>query len=389
MVMDRTGKADGPGGCVHLRGMTWDHPRGYAGLEAASDLYAQSNNVDIKWDRRSLQAFADADIAELADRYDFIVLDHPHVGLIADAGCLLPLPVPDDAQSASLGGSLESYIWNDCLWALPLDGACQMAVERADLAAKRLPSWEAVFDAKPGDYRVATPLLPVDAFDMMMTLVAGRGEERLPYSPDQFTSDDNGHLALNVLKALYRLGPSDAVRWNPIHVLEAMATSDDFAYSPCLFGYINYARPGFRTHQLSYCDLPSFAGSDLKRGILGGAGIGVSAGCKEPESAIAFVRWVTSEPVQSGFYLENEGQPAHRATWQAKADDQDYAGFLGGARNTMESAWTRPRDIWFLGFVDDVCEIFPDFFLQDRSAESMMSAINTIYRHHAARKVLI
>ena len=276
-----------------LRGMTWDHPRGYHCLEAASEAYAAAHDVEIIWDRRSLQAFADAPIDAIAERYDLIVLDHPHVGMIA-----------------------------------------------------------------------------------------GRGEETLPFSDRLFCSDANGMVSLAVLKGLYKAGPAEAVNWNPITVLEAMSTTDEFAYSPCLFGYINYARPGFRSHTLDYCDLPSFRGTTKKRGILGGAGLGVSARSDNPDAAQAFAAWIASEPVQSGIYLENEGQPGHRQTWLNKRDDPRFAGFLKGAYHTMENAWTRPRDIWFLGFVDDVCAIFPDFFLRDRDEAAFLAEINALYRKH-------
>ena len=367
---------------TQLRGMTWDHPRGFAPLEAASAQYAAERGVSITWDRRSLQAFADASIEGLAAEYDFIVLDHPHVGLIAETGSLLPLDMPADGAAGSLGGSLESYVWNGTLWAYPVDAACQMAVRRPDLPGAAQPDWETALGAEPSDFSIVTPLLPVDAFDMMMTLVAGRGEEDLPVSGDAFVTDENGLLALAVLKALYKLGPSEAVRWNPIHVLEAMSTTDEFAYSPCLFGYINYARPGFRPHLLDYADLPSFRGMNRRRGILGGAGLGVSSQTAEPDAARAFAAWIASEPVQSTVYVENDGQPAHRATWDALARDPRYAGFLTGGRATIDDAWTRPRDIWFLGFVDEVCEIFPDFFLKDRDEETFLAELNALYRSH-------
>ncbi len=365
--------------------MTWDHLRGYRGLEAASAEYARTHGVEIAWDRRSLQAFADAPIASLARAYDFVVLDHPHVGLIAESHCLLPLPMPDDLAKVSLGGSLESYVWRDKLWAYPIDGACQVAVMRPDLCSRPLSDWESLLDGSFSGISVITPLLPIDAFDMMMTLVAGRGEVNLPYAADTFVSNDNGVLALRILKALYKLGPGEAVTWNPVDALEAMATTNEFAYSPCLFGYINYARPGFRDHRLDYVDLPTFRSSALKHGILGGAGIGVSAFGRHQEDAIAFAQWVASEPVQSGIYIENEGQPAHRQTWLNKANDPLYRGFLKGAFDTMDSAWTRPRDPWFLGFVDDVCEIFPAFFLQDRDEDTFLAEINAVYRSHIQR----
>lgn len=365
-----------------LRGMTWDHPRGYACLEAASQRYLAETGNAISWDRRSLQAFADASIEDLAKTYDLIVLDHPHVGLIAETQCLLPLEPP--VGDGSLGGSLESYIWKGELWAYPVDAACQVAVSRPDMQPVQLPHWEAVFEAKPQDFRMATPLLPVDAFDLLLTLVAGKGEEKLPFSETQFTSKANGVMALKVLKSLYRLGPPEAVGWNPIDVLEAMSTTDEFAYSPALFGYINYAREQFRPHKLEYVDLPSFADTGLKRGILGGAGIGVSARRGNAETARQFAAWVASEPVQSGIYIENEGQPANPATWNRLADDPRYSGFLKGARRTIDAAWTRPRDIWFLSFVDDACEIFPDFFRKDRDEEDFWTELNTLYRRNIA-----
>lgn len=364
-----------------LKGMTWDHPRGYLGLEAATSVYTAKTGVEITWARRSLQAFADEPIERIAEAYDFIVLDHPHVGLVANERSLLPLPMPENPKESSLGGSLESYIWLEQLWAYPIDAACQVAVKRSDLCTQELPSWEAAISGS-FDQPMVTPLLPVDAFDMMMTLLAGRGEEKLALTTERFCSDANGVLALEVLKALYQAGPSEAVSWNPIRALEAMSTTNDFAYSPCLFGYVNYARPGFREQTLTYCDLPSFAGSTQKRGILGGAGIGVSAKTPYPEAAIAFAQWVTSEPIQSGVYLAHEGQPAHLQTWLRMGKDPAYSGFLQGALPTMQDAWTRPRDIWFLSFVDDVCDVFPSFFKRDRGSDEFLALLNRIYRHH-------
>lgn len=364
--------------------MTWDHPRGYRCLEAASAAYAAMHDVRIVWDRRSLQAFADAPIDAIAGRYDLIVLDHPHVGMIAESACLLPLRMPDEPAAVSLGGSLESYVWNGALWAYPIDAACQVAVRRGDLCPSEPGSWEDLLDGTfAGPF--VTPLLPVDAFDMMMTLIAGRGEEALPFSDTQFCSDANGVLSLTVLKRLYKAGPAEAVGWNPIKVLEALSTTDEFAFSPCLFGYINYARPGFRPHTLDYCDLPSFRGTDKKRGILGGTGLGISARGDHPDAARAFAEWVASEPVQSGVYLENEGQPGHRRTWLSRRDDPRYARFLKGAFHTMDNAWTRPRDVWFLGFVDDVCAIFPDFFLRDRDEATFLAEIDALYRKHRGK----
>lgn len=366
---------------MNLSGMTWDHARGYAPVVAASELYARKTGVSVSWDKRSLQAFADAPIGDLAAKYDFIVLDHPHVGQIAETGALLPLEGDLD-PAASLGGSAESYLWGGRRWAYAIDAACQMAVHRPDLSDTLPRTWEDMMGPEATRYRPLTPLLPVDAFDMFMTLVAGRGEEGLPHSRESFVSQENGTYALNVLRALYNLGPDEQVDMNPIAVLETLSGTNDFACSPCLFGYVNYARPGFRTHQLSYFDLPLCHGHALPRGILGGAGIGISAQTKHPREAIAFARWITSKDVQSGVYLDHDGQPANRHTWLAQADNPDVAGFFQGGFHTIDHAWTRPRDVWFLGFVDDICAIMPDFFRRTIPADAFLDKINTLYVHH-------
>lgn len=366
---------------MKLRGMTWDHPRGFDCVVAASEKYARYEGVEIAWDKRSLQAFADASIEELASSYDFVVLDHPHVGIIAETGALHPLPFPED-HDASLGGSAESYFWNGSCWAYAIDAACQMAVYRPDLTNRLPKTWEQLIGTDGPSFKPLTPLLPVDAIDMLMTLVAGRGEQALPVSADKFVSDENGLYALNVLKGLYRIGPEEAVRMNPIKVLETLSSTDEFHCSPCLFGYVNYSRRGFRKHALSYFDLPLAAGFDVRRGILGGAGIGVSSRTDLRDVAVAFAKWVSSEPVQSGVYLENEGQPANRHTWLNKRRDPDYSGFFDGGWNTISEAWTRPRDAWFLGFVDEVCEMLPTFFTADQSSEAFLKKMNSAYRHH-------
>lgn len=366
---------------MKLRGMTWDHPRGFDPVVAASRQYEAQTGVSITWDKRSLQAFADAPIEKLAADYDFIVLDHPHVGKIADTGALLPLGTELD-EASSIGGSAQSYFWKGQCWAFAIDAACQMAAYRHDLAPPLPKTWEAFLAPDAAKFHALTPLLPVDAFDMFMTLVAGRGEENIATKPDYFVSDINGNYALEVLRALYNLGPDAQVDMNPIAVLEALTTSDDFACSPCLFGYVNYARPGFRDKPVAYFDLPLCDGHPNPRGILGGAGIGVSAKTRHADAAKAFAKWVTSEPVQSGVYLENNGQPANRHTWIAQARNPNVAGFFQGGFHTMDQAWTRPRDVWFLDFVDDVCDVFPSFFRKKIPAETFLNRLNTLYLHH-------
>ena len=44
---------------INLRGMTWDHSRGFDPMVATSAAYAAAHpGVSITWEKRSLQAFA-------------------------------------------------------------------------------------------------------------------------------------------------------------------------------------------------------------------------------------------------------------------------------------------------------------------------------------------
>ena len=44
---------------ITLKGLTWDHPRGYAPLAGGVSEYRQQNpNINIQWDRRTCGSLA-------------------------------------------------------------------------------------------------------------------------------------------------------------------------------------------------------------------------------------------------------------------------------------------------------------------------------------------
>ena len=56
---------------IKLKGITWNHSRGFTSMVATAQRFSELNpNVEITWEKRSLQAFADEPINELAKRYD-------------------------------------------------------------------------------------------------------------------------------------------------------------------------------------------------------------------------------------------------------------------------------------------------------------------------------
>ncbi|NND79122.1 MAG: carbohydrate ABC transporter substrate-binding protein, partial [Maribacter sp.] len=66
---------------IQLKGIAWDHPRGYEPLVALSNRFMQSHpDLKIKWDIRSLKEFGDMPIEDLIEAYDLITIDHPYMG---------------------------------------------------------------------------------------------------------------------------------------------------------------------------------------------------------------------------------------------------------------------------------------------------------------------
>ena len=102
---------------TRLTGSSWDHPRGHAPMVATAATYQQSRqgSVAVEWSPRSLKEFGMASVDALARNYDLIVIDHPHVGTMAESGCAVPLDDVVDASDLELlsrqspGRSHQSY----------------------------------------------------------------------------------------------------------------------------------------------------------------------------------------------------------------------------------------------------------------------------------------
>ena len=297
---------------IKLRGIAWDHPRGRAPLEATAGLYARQHGVDVEWFARSLQAFGDAPIEALAEEYDVIIVDHPHVGVaLADARPLLPLDEHLDRavlatlEAQSAGPSHASYRLGDHQWGLALDGAMQTSVLRRDLLDIDAPrDWESALrlgaDLRRSGVMLAMPLAACDAVCSFISICAGRGGMN---EPDvRLVDPEIGAYGLELLVRLREIAHPRSVDWNPIQMLDQMSTREDVAYCPLSFCYTNYSRTGFRPHLLEFGPIPQRSGS-----ILGGAGFAVSARCRHPAEACAYGAWLCSAEVQRGQYVEQGG----------------------------------------------------------------------------------
>ncbi len=116
-----------------LRGITWNHSRAFPPLVATAQRFEELNpNVIIGWEKHSLHAFGHANVSELAESFDLVVMDHPWCGYSVDHGIFVDLrhclaPILDELKCQSVGPSFASYEYEDQLVALPIDAAAPAA----------------------------------------------------------------------------------------------------------------------------------------------------------------------------------------------------------------------------------------------------------------------
>lgn len=370
--------------------MTWDHPRGYAPLVACSAIWEARTGVRIEWERRSLQDFESFPVAELAERYDLVVIDHPHVGQITRVGCLVPLGAGADVASLEkryIGASLASYFWEGHLWALPIDAAAQVQAWRPD-RLQRPTDWKAMLElAAAGE--VLCPLRPPHDLMALFTLSGLSGGPARADGPELLASAGGG-IAYEILRELAALLDPACFAMDPIAVLERMAQPQSAVTSaPLTYGYVSYSQPGNgpsgRRAPIAFGDLlPLVPGAQPVGSALGGTGIAVSARSPHAEAAIAFAGWVAGAEAQCGPYLRGGGQPACAAAWTDAAANAAALDFYRNTRATLESAWVRPRHAGYMQFQHAASERLRQALESAEPARSAIAAINRLYRETVA-----
>lgn len=339
-----------------LRGITWEHARGYGSVVAAAEAYrAVRPDVEVRWEFRSLQAFADHPIDRLVEDFDLLVIDHPHIPIAAEQGLFARLDGQgyDDElallATQSVGRSHESYSHGGHQYGLATDAAAQVAAFRPDLIAEPPRDWEAVL-ALAREGRVLWPTKPIDAFSSLVTIAANSGTPPMR-EPGVFLTLETALPVLELMRELVALVPADNLGWNPIQAADALSESDRWVYSPLLFGYTNYSRAGFRPNRLKYVDIPAGA-QGVDGSLLGGAGIAVSARTRHPDEAIAHAFWLDSAEAQEGVYYDGGGQPGNAVAWESDRTNADSLDFFRGTRRTLEGAYLRPRAARYIELQD-------------------------------------
>lgn len=343
-----------------MRGLTWDHPRGYAPLDELTRLDLAGANPygdvpePIEWERQPLEGFESEPIATLCQKYDVLVIDHPGLGAATDA--LVPMEElfePEELAGLRFAGrSYESYHLDGRQWALPLDAATQVAAARPGVTVPK--GWPEVADLARGS-RMALCLGGPHTFLMFCALCSG-----------DFLDEEAGERALELMAELLALSDPELSRLNPIGVLDAM-TAGDVDCCPLLYGYASYA--------LAFSDAPAWPGRE-PGSVLGGTGLVVSRRrIGEIRDAVrAHLLRLTSEPVQTGLFPATGGQPAARAAWER-------AGFYRDTRATMDAAWIRPRFPGYITLQERSSALIRDGLYAKTPAADLFEALREEWRN--------
>jgi multiple sugar transport system substrate-binding protein len=379
---------------VALRGITWNHTRGFMPKVATGQRFEELNpGVEIRWEKRSLQDFADHSIADLAENFDLLVIDHPSIGeaaahrLFLPLDGLLPVDFLADQAADSVGQSHASYNYGGHQWALAVDAAAPVASWRQDLLDSRgvsIPgTWEELLDLADRGM-VATAAVPIDSLMMLYMLCLDEGA--VPGAgPSGFVADaDAGAAALMAMRELIARCDPDTPRRNPIQTYEAMSQGDTIAYCPFAYGYSNYARPGFARNQLKFGGLVARKRGRL-RSTLGGAGLAISAHCKHPELAARYAQMMASPDCQRGLFMASGGQPGHRAAWRDAEANRVTGGFFRDTLSTLDEAWVRPRYAGYIAFQEGASAIVHACMLGAKSISATLLELDELHRQLSAR----
>ena len=354
---------------ITLKGMTWDHSRGFDPMLATSKKFQETHNnaVTIQWDKRPLQAFADRPIEDMTDDYDMIVIDYPHVGEVASKGLLQNLDLPkysshiEQLKKQSVGKSHESYYINNKQWALAIDAASQTACYREDLIPSYPSNWNALLDLAKNN-RVLWPLKPVHAISSFYSVYNNITTELIP-DQKKFIDKNFGVETLTMMKAVSRELIIDCLTMDPIQTAELMTETNDFFYCPYIYGFSNYSRKNYRKYILKYIDVINLSGKGPAGTHLGGTGIAVSNFSKNKDLAIEYAFWIASAECQKSLFYESGGQPGNSVAWEDDKINKETNNFFRGTRKTLDLAWVRPRHNGYMKFQDESGNLINEYLM--------------------------
>jgi multiple sugar transport system substrate-binding protein len=86
--------------------------------------------------------------------------------------------------------------------------------------------------------------------------------------------------------------------------------------------------------------------------VIGGTGIAVSARSAHRDVAVDYAFWIAGAECQKGLFFESGGQPGNAVAWEDDACNAASRNFFRNTRQTLETAYLRPRHDGYMGFQD-------------------------------------
>lgn len=343
--------------------LNWQHRRATGPIEAAIERFQGANpSISVKHSTRPLSDFEHQGIDTIARQYDLIIFDHPFCGVISQSGCFEPLEllIPDllgeEQGSRYIGNSLASYRFAGHLWGAPIDGATQHALYRADLMARFgvVPKSHADVlqlgtEVRKAGLYLGTAIDTPHAILSIWSYMANLGQ---PVLADEKSILDipaeSFAQAYTAVADVLALSAPEAAHWNSIDLHQAMGERDDIVYAPVVYGY---AAHGEHDHSrpLSFASFAGVRAPYEAGSAIGGTALGLSRYSKAKTEALQFMRFILGDEVQTRIVGEHHGQAATRDGWLQSDLDARFNHFFSAVRDSMETAWVRPR---FAGYID-------------------------------------
>ncbi len=384
-----------------LNGVAWAHQRCWGPLEDLATMSRCGNGKEIQWSRRSLFSFGEGDLDEFAGTNDLIIFDHPFTGDVARKDLMLDLrQFLSNAEIQMLeqnqvGAAYRSYHFEGGIFALPIDCAATTAAWRPDLmeglSAEVPGSIDGVYKlaelAQKNDKWVAWAAKPTDLFcsyiAMLASLDVNVGHEKGPFAPKNTSS----HV-VDEMKKLRDIVHPNSFKWNPILLFDHMVSNDDIIYVPFAFNYVNYCTKPQR--HLKFGSSPRMDWNRKARGVLGGAGIGVSSKSQNPQRAFRYAMQLINPTYQSSDYVIKGGQSGMRSAWISEDCDRITNGFFSGCREALDNAFLRPTIPGFVNFFHEGTHKLTAVVTEDASHDEFWEWLTKFYdilRENAQTKV--
>ena len=373
---------------IELKGITWNHTRGYLPMVATAQRFSERNpNVRISWETRSLQHFADVPIQDLAQHFDLLVIDHPFSGYASAHDVLAPLDnhlskiFLDDQARNSVGSSHASYQAGGHQWALAIDAATPVSGWRPDILdrahATAPKTWSELLElAREG--MVAFPAIPIDSLMNFYMLCGALGEE--PFlSRDRLISEEIGVLALHMLRELLLLCDPECLYRNPIATWELLSSGDTVAYCPFAYGYSNYSRSGYAQYVIQVGGLVEISKDVVSRSTLGGTGIAISSHCQHKDIAAQYAGFVADGKCQGSLYFDSGGQPGYRQAWLDSDINRRSNNFFLATLPTLDAAFLRPTFDGYIPFQDHAGPVIHEYLKMGGDERKILVKLNSLY----------